>query len=366
MERNGFSVNLKAMKSLENLDPKSIIVRMPNWLGDLVMATPVLADLRERYPRAEITVMCQDNVAPLLENDPAVDELFCVSRGKGFIRRIGERNIVAKLKSGTHDLGILLTNSFSSAWRFWQGNVKHTLGYRADGRSFLMTHPVSFSEKKKEQHLVITYKELLKPLGIPISETMPRLVVTDQEIKEAWELVKRFDIDPDCNIIGVNPGAAYGTAKCWIPERFTEVAKNIIESDPKNVVLFFGDRSHKELIGKICSELSNRAINMSGQTSLRELLALIKICSVFLTNDSGPMHIADSLGIPLVALFGSTSPVATGPYRQSQNIIQKKVPCSPCFKRVCPIDFPCMKNIGVGEVTAAVLSKLKQNLAGRA
>ena len=346
------------------MKPKSIIVRMPNWLGDLVMATPVLQDLRAHFPEAEITAMCQENVAPLLENDPAVDEIFRVSQSKSFLRRIGERNIVAKLKSGKYDLGILLTNSFSSAWRFWQGKIKNILGYRADGRSLFLTHPVSFSKKRKEQHLVIPYKELLKPLGIPVSETVPRLIVTDKEIQEAWELVKRFNIDQSCRIIGVNPGAAYGTAKCWLPERFAEVAKNLVNADPKNVVLFFGDRSHKDLIGNICAGLGERVVNLSGQTSLRELVALIKICHVFLTNDSGPMHIADSLGVPLVALFGSTSPVATGPYRQSQNIVQKPVPCSPCFKRVCPIDFPCMKKIGVEEVTQAVLSKMQTTVSG--
>ncbi len=354
------------MKSLEKLNPKSIIVRMPNWLGDLVMATPILVDLRKRFPEAEITAMCQSNVAPLLENDPAVDELFKVERGKGFLRRIGERNIVAKLKNGNYNLGILLTNSFSSAWRFWQGNVKNTLGYRADGRSLFLSHPVSFSEKKKEQHLVVTYKELLVPLGIPISDTMPRLALTDEEIKGAWEFVKPFDITPDAKVIGINPGAAYGTAKCWLPDRFQEVAKKLIDADPSHAILFFGDSSHKELIGNICSGLSKRVINLAGKTNLREFLALVKICSVFLTNDSGPMHIADSLDIPLVALFGSTSPVVTGPYRQSQNIIQKKVPCSPCFKRVCPIDFPCMKSIGVDEVTQAVLTKLNAELGSHA
>jgi len=278
----------------------------------------------------------------------------------GFLRRIGQRNIVANLKKGNYDLGLLLTNSFSSAWRFWQGNVKTTLGYRADGRSLLMSHPVSFSKKKKEQHLVVTYKELLSPLGIPVSDTAPRLIVTEEERKGAWEFVKPFDISSDATLIGINPGATYGSAKCWLPERFQEVAKRLIKEHPNHVVLFFGDSSHKELIGNICAGLPKRAINLAGKTSLRELLALINICSVFLTNDSGPMHIADSLGVPLVALFGSTSPVATGPYRQSQNIVQKKVPCSPCFKRVCPIDFPCMKKIGVEEVTKALLKQLEE------
>lgn len=349
------------MKDLKNLNPKSIIVRMPNWLGDLVMATPILVDLRETFPKAEITAMCQENVAPLLKHDPAVDELFQFKRSKGMIRRISERNIVAHLKQGHYDLGILLTNSFSSAWRFWQGSVKNTIGFRGDGRRLLLSHSLSFPKKRKKQHLVITYKELLSPLGISISETFPRIIVTEEEIKQAGKTVKHFDIPSDVKLIGINPGAAFGTAKCWLPERFREVAKNLVEADPRHVVLFFGDGSHKQLIGNICAGLPNRVINLAAKTTLRELLALIKICSVFLTNDSGPMHIADSLEVPLVALFGSTSSVATGPYRQSKNIVQKKVPCSPCFKPVCPIDFPCMKKIGVEEVTKAVLKQIKED-----
>ena len=202
------------MKDLKNLNPKSIIVRMPNWLGDLVMATPILVDLRKAFPEAEIVAMCQANVASLLEHDPTVDELFQFKRSKGMLRRISERNIVAHLKQGNYDLGIVLTNSFSSAWRFWQGNVKNTIGYRGDGRSLLLSHPLPFPEKRKEQHLVITYKQLLAPLGIPVSDSAPRLVITEEEVKQAWEIVKRFDIPPDAKLIGINPGAAFGTAKC--------------------------------------------------------------------------------------------------------------------------------------------------------
>ncbi|MDJ0652373.1 MAG: lipopolysaccharide heptosyltransferase II [Simkaniaceae bacterium] len=332
---------------------------MPNWLGDLVMATPILIDLRKAFPKAEITAMCQENVVPLLEQDPAVDELFRFKRSKELIRHIRERNIVAHLKQGCYDVGILLTHSFSSAWHFWQGNVKNTVGYCSDGRSFLLSHPLSFSEKRKEEHLVLTYKKLLAPLGIPVSETFPRLIVSKEEIESAWEIVKPFDIPQDAKLIGINPGAAFGTAKCWPPERFREVAKKLVEADPRHLVLFFGDGLHKQLIGNMCVGLPKRAINLAAKTTIRELLALIKICCVLLTNDSGPMHIADALGVPLVALFGSTSPVTTGPYRQSNNVIQKKVPCSPCFKRVCPIDFPCMKEIGVDEVTHAVLKQLE-------
>ncbi|NGX50311.1 MAG: ADP-heptose--LPS heptosyltransferase 2 [Chlamydiae bacterium] len=338
---------------------RSIIVRMPNWIGDLVMATPILEDLRTAFPEAEITAMCQSNVAPLLERDPAIDELFRFSRAKGFLRRIGERNIVEKLKSGRYDLGILLTNSFSSAWRFWQGGVKNKIGFKGDFRSFLLDRALPFPENRRSEHLVTTYKRLLEPIGVPLSESAPRLILQEEEIKGAWEFVKRFDITKEQKIIGVNPGAAYGSAKCWPPERFREMAERLIKADPSYVILFFGDLSHKDLLDRICNGLSSRVVNLAGQTNLRELMALIKISSTFLTNDSGPMHIADSLETPLLALFGSTDPIVTGPYRQSEQVIKKDVACAPCFKRVCPIDFPCMKKISVDEVIVKLESYVK-------
>jgi len=343
---------------MKNLKPKNIIVRMPNWIGDLVMATPILADLRKAYPKASITAMVHEKIGVILEADPAVDELFLFSRGKGMIRRIRQRNIVEKLRDGKYDLGILLTNSFSSAWRFWQGGIKNKVGFRADGRSFLLDHPVAFPKQRKTQHLVITYKALLEHLGIPRSETAPHLYL--KKVEAAWELVKRFDISSDAKLIGINPGAAYGSAKCWLPERFHAVAKRLLEQDPSHAVLFFGDLSHKNLINEICQGLPARAVNLAGQTDLQALMALISICSVFLTNDSGPMHIADSLNVPLVALFGSTDPIVTGPYRHSSSVMQKKVPCSPCFKRVCPIDFPCMKGLTVDDVFNRVLKVIHQ------
>ena len=133
----------------------------------------------------------------------------------------------------------------------------------------------------------------------------------------------------------------------------------LIEKDPCAVLLLFGDSSQYELTSSICEGLGKRALNLAGQTSLRELAALIKLCSVILTNDSGPMHLADALDVPLVALFGSTSPILTGPYKQRESVIQKKVPCAPCFKRRCPIDFPCMKKIETEEVLSLLLSKIE-------
>ncbi len=329
--------------------PQNILVRMPNWLGDLVMATPVLADLRRTFPAATITAMCQSNTAPLLLNDPNINELFSFKRPNGWIHRRQHYEIIDPLRKGEYDLGLLLTNSISSAWWLWRGHVKNRIGFKDTLRNLLLNKCVPFPKNRETQHLVITYKALLEPLGIPVSDTPTRLYVSPQEVQEAKELLKRYGIHCGRHkLVGINPGAAYGSAKCWLPERFENVSRRLLE-DPDTHVVFFGDPAGAPLVNAICKNLPERVVNLAGKTSIRELMALIKLCSVFLTNDSGPMHIAGALGTPLVALFGSTSAIKTGPYLTGK-VIHKHVECSPCYKRVCPIDFRCMTRIETEEV----------------
>lgn len=321
------------------------------------MATPVLADLRRHWPSAKLTAMCQARGGQLIENDPHIDELFEFRKPSGWIHRVHNSDILMPLRHGDYDLGILLTNSLSSAWWFWRGHVKNRIGYAKNGRSFLLNKAVPFPEKLESQHLVITYKNLLEPLGIPLSDTPPKLYVTAEEREAVKELLLRYGITEQHTLIGINPGAAYGSAKCWLPERFHEVALKLL-TDPQVRIIFFGDPSGASLVQTICQGLDERVVNLAGKTTLRELLALIEQCKVFLTNDSGPMHIAAALNTPLVALFGSTSDIKTGPYGQAESVIHKRVACSPCYQRTCPIDFRCMKQIGVDEVVQAIQQKL--------
>jgi heptosyltransferase II len=338
--------------------PEKIIIRMPNWIGDLVMATPVLTDVRKAYPKAHITAMCRTPICDLLKNDRDIDELFCFSKASAFERRSETRDIIEKIRRGSYDLGILLTHSFSSAWMFWRGNVKRRLGYKGKGRSLLLTDKLPLPPQVKEQHLVLTYKMLLKPLGIPLSETKPRLFIADQELQEAQTLLENLGVTPGKRLIGINPGAAYGTAKCWLPERFREVTQKLLALDNVQII-YFGDPSSMPLVKEICQGLGSPVLNLAGLTTLPQLAALIKLCSVLLTNDSGPMHIAAALGTPLVALFGSTNEIITGPYKTGI-VIHKHVECSPCYKRVCPIDFKCMKRIESDEVYEAIVQQLKE------
>lgn len=338
---------------------QNIIIRMPNWLGDVVMATPVIADLRKKFPKARITAMCQSNVASLLIGNPHIDEIFKFTRPNGFLRKQENRDVIGRLRQGKYDLGILLTNSFSSAWWFWRGKVKKRLGFASEWRKFLLTNGLPFPETRGQEHLVITYKRMLSPLGIKVSDTSPELFVTEQERAIVSLILKENHVPEDAKLIGMNPGAAFGPAKCWLPERFRQVTLRLLE-DPKNTILFFGDEGSSLLVKEITQGMPKRVVNLAGMTKLRELVALIERCDVFLTNDSGPMHIAAAVRTPLLALFGSTSDVATGPYLFGK-VIHKHVACSPCYLRTCPIDFKCMKSIEVDEVVQELKKMLEKS-----
>ena len=299
---------------------QNIIIRMPNWLGDAVMATPIVADVRNRWPQANITAMCQAGVATLLKGNPHLNEIFSFSKPNEFLHRQQRRNLIARLRQGKYDLGILLPNSFSSAWWLWRGGVKTRVGFSSDWRSFLLTHAVPFPPERGQEHLVSTYKRLLQPLGVPPSNTHPRLYVTDSERNAAKVILKQHQIPEGASIVGINPGAAYGSAKCWLPERFREVIARL-STRPNTYVVCFADAAGAELVHSICKEMPSNVIDLAAATSLRELIALIEQCTVFLTNDSGPMHIAAALKTPLVALFGSTNDVATGPYGHGKSVV---------------------------------------------
>ncbi len=338
--------------------PKNIIVRMPNWVGDVIMATPVLTDLRKAFPDAYITAMCRSPMGDLLQEFPDIDEIFSFTKPGRLVRRDEKRNIMEKLREGKYDLGVILPNTLSSAWWFWQGGVKYRIGYDCCRRGFLLTHAVPFPADMQKKHLIDTYKNLLSVLGITPSSSLPKLYLRESEKELVKQLLSRHGVRDRHKIVGINPGAAYGSAKCWLPERFREVTAKLLE-DKDVVVVYFGDLSTANLVKEICQGLSPRVINMAGLTSLRELAGLISLCDVLLTNDSGPMHIAGAFGTPVVALFGSTSSIMTGPWHGGK-VIQKQVACSPCYRRVCPIDFRCMKQIGVDEVVEAIMHILNK------
>ncbi|MCK4517733.1 lipopolysaccharide heptosyltransferase II [Candidatus Babeliales bacterium] len=304
------------------------------------MSTPALKVLRELYPEAHITAMCQSNVSDILISNPYLDEIWSYKKPEN---RKEKKEIINLLKEKKFDLGILFTNSLSSAWWFFRGRVKERVGFASDMRSLLLTEAVPFPKNRKEQHLIFTYLLLFKSgSGKPV----PELFVTAEEEEKAKKILIDNGLSPDQKILGISPGAAFGSAKCWLPERFKSLAERFTVEDNVQVVCL-GHKSEIDLGKTICQ--SSKIINLVGKTSLRELLAIISVCDAFLANDSGPMHIAAALKIPLVAIFGPTDEKISRPYPEGV-VLRKNLSCSPCHLRECPQSHECMKGVSVNEV----------------
>ncbi len=331
-------------------EPKSIVIRLPNWLGDAVMASPIANLLKQAYPNAKITLYGTKASLSLFEHDPFVDQHLVLDKD------ISSQKEVLKLKEHKFDLGIMLTNSFSSAWLFYRARIPTRVGFAKDMRKWMLTHSLPYPKDRTKMHHIYLYQELLKKMGISASAE-PKLYLSNEEKKWAEKFLLENNIKSDSLVIGINPSAAFGSSKCWLQERFRELSMELLKNDGVHL-LFFGDGSAKEKNDSVSKGL-DRCINLAGKTTIRQLLALTSTCDLFLTNDSGPMHIACAINTPVVALFGSTSPEATGPYGRG-TYLRKKVSCSPCFKRECPIDFRCMKAITVDDVRQTINDQLEK------
>ncbi len=339
----------------------NIIVRMPNWLGDIVMATPVLKAIKTQFPKCRLTAMCQYPGSMLLAHDPHLDELFAFKKQKPlFFRRDQQRSITEKLRIGNYDLGILLTNSVSSAWWFYQGGVKKRVGYGRFFRRILLTDAFEYPDQEESIHQVEIYLKLLEGIGIQTKKSEPYLTLSFEAQNQMKKKLKHLGIVLEKKKIGVVMGASYGQAKCWPKESFFELMQYFQNENPQSLdqFIFIGDMKQKQQAEEICERFPHLTLNLCGKTSVYELMHLIGCLDLVITNDSGPMHIAAACGVPVVALFGSTSPTKTGPYRK-EGVLYESVTCSPCYRRTCPIDFSCMKGITVEKVVDKIRRQLK-------
>jgi heptosyltransferase-2 len=349
------------------ISPKKIIVRMPNWIGDCTMATASLAALREKFPKSHITAMIKDPLGALLEKNPYIDEVLSFDKKKfSFFPKICK-----KIKKEQYDLGILLTNSFSSTYLFWKAKIPFVMGYENIHRKWLIDYSVMWPKKTEKLHIVDVYKALLSSLGKEFSflEKSPELFVKKSEITAIKKRLKSSGYSFNKPLIIIHPGASYGPAKRWVPERYQQLAEKCSE---KNFVIFVGDQQSKNLFSEgvdnsvdkkqklIKNNQNQNTQNWMGKTSLRELISLLSLSSVVISSDSGPMHMASALKRPVVALFGPTNPIKSAPYT-SGIVIEKKEKCSPCFQKTCRYQFQCMKNIQVDEVFQKIQEVLQQS-----
>ncbi len=325
---------------------KNLLVRGVNWIGDSVMILPALMALRKAMPDAKISLLVKPWVSPLFENNPNIDEIITYSdKYKGIIGRIKLSRMLNKKKFCG---AILFQNAFDAALITFLAHIKERAGYNRDGRGPLLTTAVPVPKDEGKVHQINYYLNLLEQLGINAKYSDPYIYLTLNEKLQA----RKFLQDMKRPIFGINPGATYGSAKRWLPERFAEIANWFI-SDTGGSTIIFGSKSEidiaDEIFRKVIPEfrVPNSLISLTGKTSLRELISLISECDVFVTNDSGSLHIAYAVGTPLIAIFGSTDPKLTGPPPQlngnSNVVITPDIPCSPCFERTCKNnDMRCM------------------------
>jgi heptosyltransferase-2 len=331
---------------------RAILVRAPNWVGDAVMSLPVLAGLGRLFPRAAITVLAVPRVAPLFAGQPGVAEVREYPAGQGKWQRLwGWRK--------RFDLALALPNSLESALGLWFAGVPTRVGYRADARSLFLTTSLGGRQRLRGLHQVFYYLGLLKAFGPVESFTPPALRLTPEEIAAGERLLNDGAAAVPGPWVGLSPGAAYGPAKRWPPERFAAVAEALQEEFQAGIVLL-GGPDDREAGDRVKALMPRAPKDFTGRTTLRQALGVLANLKLLITNDSGLMHAAAALGTPLAAIFGSTDPVATGPFTSQATVLHHPRDCAPCLKRTCPIDYPCLTDITVAEVLAAARAWLME------
>jgi heptosyltransferase-2 len=346
---------------MEKMRPKNILIRSTNWIGDAVLTTPAIAAIKRAFPEARITVLAKPLVAELLLHNPSIHEVMVYhdrDRHKGIF---GKLRLIWSLRRKGFDLAILFQNAFEAALLAFLAGIPRRYGYNTDGRGWLLTHPVSLDNETKGKHQLYYYLDLLRPMGITAVDKRLILAVTPDEEAGARDRLREHRIQRSDTIIGINPGATYGPAKRWAPERFAELAERLMTDQGAKVLMFGGQGEEAELVKQICDRMKQKPVQFAGKTSVRQLMPLIKYCKLFITNDTGPMHIANAFGIPVVAVFGSTDPKTTSPAQAGYRLVRKGVSCSPCLLRTCPIDHRCMDWITVDEVYWAARQELAKS-----
>ncbi|MDP8981072.1 MAG: lipopolysaccharide heptosyltransferase II [Acidobacteriota bacterium] len=318
----------------------NILVRATNWVGDAVMCVPALQALRGRFPAARIAILAKPWVAGLYAREPFADEVIPYTQGYWATARM--------LRERRFDAAILLQNAFEAALIVWLARIPVRIGYNRDARGLLLTSAIPVPAPGEiPRHQRFYYLELLRRAGL--IDGLPEC--------DAIHLTRpEVALRP---MIGVSPGAAYGGAKRWLPERFAEAAATVAGVHGASIALF-GSASERAVCDQIAALLPGReVINHAGRTTLAEFIDLAAACQVFLTNDSGAMHIASALGVPTVAVFGATDHEATGPTGSCARIVREPVDCSPCLLRECPIDHRCMTRVPSGRVAEEALKLIE-------
>jgi heptosyltransferase-2 len=311
------------------------MIRSTNWIGDAIMTTPAIRAIRKKFPHAQITLLAKPWVAPVFQYSPHIDNIMQYDSNGYHAGLNGKIQLIKDIRNQNFDTAILLQNAIEAAILVFGAGIKRRVGFNTDARGVLLTHAVPISKAIKSIHQTRYYVKMLESAGIPNAGLDLELFIGTSDSLSAYRYLQKINASPDIRWIGMNPSATYGTAKQWFPKRFAQLADRIAKNYHASILIFGGPKD-KQLGEQVCEMMQTPAVNLAGQTTLGMAMALIQKCHAFVTNDSGLMHIACALQTPLIAIFGSTNPITTGPIGNMSHIIQVKAPCSPCLLTDCP------------------------------
>jgi heptosyltransferase-2 len=340
-----------------------LLIRATNWVGDAIIALPALQAVRNRFPAAQISILALPYVADIYRGQDVADELIPYDRDGEHKGIGGKEKLADVLRSKKFDTALLLQNAFDAAWIAWRAGIPERIGYHRDARGFLLTKAIPVPRAGEiPAHERYYYLELVRRAGW--IDALPEILeislrVSEDHSRQAEAKLQRCGSQAAAIRIAMGAGASYGSAKCWPPERFARAINQLLK-ERKADVLLFGTPAEAEVSAEIRARLDQPAVDLTGKTEISELPALLSRCTVFLGNDSGAMHVAAAVGLPIVAVFGPTDPKGTAPVTPRCTIVQEKPYCSPCFLRRCPTDHRCMTVIAPDRVSDGILKGLAE------
>jgi len=334
-----------------------LMIRATNWVGDAILALPALRAVRSKFPEAQIAIVARPYVADIYRGQGIADEFIPYDVNSAHRGWSGRERLAAELRAKKFDCALLLQNAFDAAWLAWRAGIPERIGYARDGRSLLLTKAIPAPKAGEiPTHEKFYYLELLRRAGW-IQElqddTHITLEIPEEQSEHAEATLRAAGARVGVPRIAVGAGASYGSAKCWPPDRFAEALEQFTTQNNADVILF-GTPTEAKVSAAIAEGIGRPVINLTGKTTIADLPALLARCHLFLGNDSGAMHVAAAVGLPVVAIFGPTDPLGTAPVTPRCTIVQQPPYCSPCFLRRCPTDHRCMKAVTVPMVESAL------------
>jgi len=340
-----------------------VIVIQTAFLGDMVLTLPMIQALKNKKPDAMLSLLSIPENAGILKGNPAIDEIITYDKKGSQAGLISLYKLIKEVKRRDFNLAVIPHRSFKSASIAWAARIPRRIGFDTSQGKILLTDVVHYDTKK---HFLDRCLDLARYIGADISEKKPLIPISDDDNEFAIRLFSRENISKNSLVAGINPGSAWPT-KRWTEDGYSRLSDILIERDGARIIIF-GGPGDIEVAQRIETLMKHKSVNLAGKTNLGQLSAVISKCRFFVTNDTGGMHIAVSLGIPVIAIFGPTTlGIGFGPYGDGNFVVQKEIPCRPCglhgSYRCKKGTFECMKSITPQEVYDAIKERVYENIA---